>query len=483
MKYGTVSKIIGSILIVDAFLMLPAVFIAYFFSEQALMPFIITFILTLGLGIMLSQVIFKQKIQTIKIKEGLAIVTFGWISVSLLGAIPFYLTGSVPTYIDALFETVSGFTTTGASIIYDVEVLDKSILFWRSFTHWIGGMGILVFTLALLPAYGIGNFQIFKAEAPGPTHGKLAPHIRNTARTLYVTYIGLTLLEMFFLSIGGVNLFDSALFTFGTVGTGGFAPYNDSLAGFSTYVQMVVSVFMILAGVNFTLHVLLLKGKVKDVLSDKELQLYLKFIVIAIILVTVNLAIVHYDDVGHSIRDSIFQVSSIVTTTGYATVDFQTWPAFSKFVLLGLMFVGGSAGSTAGGMKVIRVLILFKLIKREISKIFHPNAFIPIKIGKKIVPNEVVARVNSFIALHLLVFILGTLLISLDNVDMITAISSVAATINNIGPGLELVGPTSNYANFSQFSKVLFSFIMLLGRLELFTIVALIVPQKWSKES
>lgn len=280
-----------------------------------------------------------------------------------------------------------------------------------------------------------------------------------------------------------MNLFDSALFTFGTVGTGGFAPYNDSLAGFSTYVQMVISVFMVLAGVNFSLYVFLLKGKVKDVLSDKELQLYLKFIAIAIVLVTINLAWVHYDNVGHSLRDSIFQVSSIITTTGYATVDFQTWPAFSKFILLGLMFIGGSAGSTAGGMKVIRILILFKLIKREISKIFHPNALVSIKIGKKVIPNEVVARVNSFIALHLLIFIVGTLLISLDNVDMITAISSVAATINNIGPGLELVGPTSNYANFSQVSKVLFSFIMLLGRLELFTIIALLVPKKWGEES
>lgn len=483
MKFGTVSKLVGSILIVDSFLMLPALFIAFNLSEQSLNSFIFTFLLTLGLGVLLSQVLNRNQIKNIKIKEGLAIVTFSWIAISILGSIPFYLSGSVPTFIDAIFETVSGFTTTGASIINDVEVLDKSILFWRSFTHWIGGMGILVFTLALLPAYGIGNFQIFKAEAPGPTHGKLAPHVRNTARTLYVTYIGLTILEIIFLTFGGLNLFDSALFTFGTVGTGGFAPYNDSLAGFSTYVQMVISVFMILAGVNFTLHVILLKGKVKDVLSDKELQLYLKFILIAIVIVSINLAIVHYDDIGHSIRDSIFQVSSIITTTGYATVDFQNWPSFSKFVLLSLMFVGGSAGSTAGGMKVIRVLILFKLIRREISKIFHPNAFIPIKIGKKIVPNEVVARVNSFIALHILVFIVGTLLISLDSVDMITAVSSVAATLNNIGPGLELVGPANNYASFSDFSKILFSFIMLLGRLELFTIIALIVPQKWSKES
>jgi len=482
-KYGIVFKLVGSILIIDAFLMLPALLIAFFNREQALLSFGVTFILTLGIGVLLSRVLFKEDIKRINIKSGLSIVALGWIAVSLLGALPFYLSGSVPTYIDAVFETVSGFTTTGASVISNVEILDRSILFWRSFTHWIGGMGILVFTLALLPAYGISNFQIFKAEAPGPTHGKLEPHIKNTARTLYVTYIVLTVLQIFFLRMGGVSLFDSTLFTFGTVGTGGFAPYNDSVARFSTYVQMVISLFMILAGVNFTLYVLLIKGKIRDVLADSEFRVYLRIIVISTFLIALNLAWVHYDDVWHSIRDAIFQVTSVMTTTGYATVDFQTWPAFSKFVLLGLMFIGGSAGSTAGGIKVIRLLISVKLIKREISKIFHPNAIVSIKLGKKVVPNEVVARVNSFVALHLIVFVVGTLIISLDNVDMISALSSVAATLNNIGPGLELVGPTSNYASFSQLSKGVFTVIMLLGRLELFTIIALVVPQSWSKES
>ncbi len=485
MKYGTVGKLVGQILIIDAFLMLPALMIAFFNREQALPSFVIAFLLILIIGVGLSRVIFKQEIKNINIKSGLSIVALSWIAVSLLGALPFYLSGSVPTYIDAVFETVSGFTTTGASIMPDVEIIDRSILFWRSFTHWIGGMGILVFTLALLPAYGIGNFQMFKAESPGPTHGKLDPHIRSTARTLYLTYIILTLIQIIFLMFGGVSLFDSALFTFGTVGTGGFAPYNDSVTGFSTYVQMVISLFMIFAGVNFTLYVLLAKGKIKDVLSDSELKTYLSIIGTAIVLVCINLIFMHYghDNIGVSIRDSIFQVASIITTTGYATVDFQTWPAFSKFVLLILMFVGGSAGSTAGGIKVVRLLISFKLIRREISKIFHPNAFIPVKLGRKVVPNEVVARVNSFISLHLIIFLIGTLLISLDNVDMITALSSVAATLNNIGPGLELVGPTSNYAGFSQFSKVVLALVMLLGRLELFTIIALIVPQSWSTES
>lgn len=482
MNYGTVFKLVGSILIVDAFLMLPALLIAMFYRESSFSAFLITFILTLSTGLLFSKVLFKQKIKAINIKQGLSIVTFGWIFVSLLGSLPFYLSGSTATLIDAIFETISGFTTTGASIMPDVEILDKSILFWRSFTHWIGGMGILVFTLALLPAYGIGNFQIFKAEAPGPTHGRLEPHIKNTARTLYITYIGLTLVQILFLLIGRVSLFDAALLTFGTVGTGGFAPYNASIANFSSYVQMIISLFMILAGVNFTLHVLAIKGKLKEVFSDSEFKMYLKIIGFSIVIISLNLAIVHYDDVWYSIRDAIFQVASIITTTGYATVDFQTWPSFSKFILLGLMFVGGSAGSTAGGMKVIRILISLKLVRREISKIFHPNAVVPIKLGKKIVPNEVVARINSFITLHFLVFVIGTILISLDQVDMITAMSSVAATLNNIGPGLELVGPTGNYAHFSNFSKLVFSFVMLLGRLELFTVIALLAPSRWSKE-
>lgn len=485
MKYGAVGKLVGSILVIDAFLMVPALLIAFFNKEQALTAFLITFLITLVIGIGLSKFIFNQEIKNINIKSGLSIVALGWIAVSLLGALPFYLSGAIPSYIDALFETISGFTTTGASVIANVEILDRSILFWRSFTHWIGGMGILVFTVALLPAYGISNFQIFKAESPGPTHGKLEPHIKSTARTLYVTYIVLTVVQIIFLLFGGVSLFDSALLTFGTVGTGGFAPYNDSIAGFSTYVQMVISVFMIFAGVNFTLYVMLAKGRIKEVFSDSELKMYLRIIAIAIIAIIINLAWMHYDrdNLVHAVRDSIFQVASIITTTGYATVDFQTWPEFSKFILIALMFVGGSAGSTAGGIKVIRLLISLKLIRREISKIFHPNAFVPVKLGRKTVSNEVVARVNSFIALHLIIFVIGTLLISLDNVDMITALSSVAATLNNIGPGLELVGPTGNYANFSPFSKIIFSFIMLLGRLELFTIIALIVPHSWSTES
>ncbi len=483
MKFGTVSKYVGSILIVGAFLILPALILALVNQEAALPAFGITFFIMLTTGLFLSKVIFRKSIKTIRIKEGLAIVTFSWVFLALFGALPFYLSGVTSTYVDAIFETVSGLTTTGASIIIDVEVLDQSILFWRSFTHWIGGMGILVFTIALLPAFGIGNFTMFKAESPGPTHGRITPNIKSTARTLYLTYFALTIVQIIFLMIGKVNALDASLLTFGTVGTGGFAILNDSVASYGSFVQIIIAIFMVASGVNFTLYVLLFQGKLKEVWADAELRLYLKILGVAVALITINLVMTHHASIIITLKDAFFQVASIMTTTGYATVDFNQWPAFSRFILLGLMFIGGSAGSTAGGIKVIRILILFKLIRREISKIHHPSAFVPIKLGNKIVSNEVVARIYSFIALHMLVFVIGTLLISLDQVDMVSAISAVAATLNNIGPGLAMVGPTQNFAFFTPFSKILFSIIMLLGRLELFTIIALIVPQKWHIES
>ena len=386
-------------------------------------------------------------------------------------------------YVDAFFEIVSGFTTTGASVIADVEGLDKGILFWRSMTHWIGGMGILVFTLALLPALGVGSLQIFKAESPGPVAGKMVPRMKDTARVLYTTYITMTLLQVFFLTLGGVSLLESFVITFGTMGTGGFGPKNDSLASYSAYVQIVTSVFMVLAGINFSLYFMFFRKKYKEFLEDRELRLYLFFVGASIVLIMGNLLWTSDVAIFVAFRESFFQVASIITTTGFSTVNYEVWPSFSKLLLFFLMFVGGSAGSTAGGMKVIRILIVLKLIKREVSKIFHPRAMIPIKVGKKIVPNEVIARVNSFTAVHLVIFIFGVLVVSLEGGDMISSISSVAATINNIGPGFGDVGPSMTYAHYSNFTKMFLSLIMLLGRLEHFTIIALLVPKAWTKES
>jgi len=480
-NYGIVIKVLGIILLIESLLMSPAIFISHNHGGDAVGSFLITISLMLLIGLIMMNI--KSDKESIRAKDGIVIVAVGWVMISVFGALPLYLTDSVPHYVDALFEIISGFTTTGSSVIAEVEALDKGILFWRSMTHWIGGMGILVFTLALLPALGVGSLQIFKAEAPGPVAGKIVPRMKDTARVLYTTYITITILQVLFLLFGGVNLLESFVITFGTVGTGGFGPKNDSLGSYSSYVHIVTGIFMVLSGINFSLYFMVFRKKYKDFLKDRELRLYLFFIFSSVAMIVVNLLITFKGDFFITMRDSFFQVASIMTTTGFSTVDYEQWPSFSKLILFFLMFIGGSAGSTAGGMKVIRILIILKLIKREVSKIFHPRALIPIKVGGKAVSNEVIARINSFLALHLVIFVIGVLVVSLEGVDMVTSISSVSATINNIGPGFGAVGPTMTFADYSIFTKLFLSLVMLLGRLEHFTIIALLVPKSWTRES
>jgi trk system potassium uptake protein TrkH len=480
-NYGIVLKVLGSILIIEAMLMVPSYAIALFTHGNDENAFLFTIILTALIGLVLA----KRKARTNKIsaRDGFAIVTFGWLLASLLGALPLYLPGYTNTYIDALFEIVSGFTTTGATILANVEVLPKGVLFWRSFTHWIGGMGILVFTLALLPALGIQGFQIYKAESPGPVAGKIAPRLKDTAKILYVTYFTITIIQVILLLIGGMSLFEALVYTFGTVGTGGLSIHNASVGAYnSTYIHLVIGTFMILSGVNFSLYYLGYKGRIRDVFMDEELRLYLIVIGLAVVSIALNLILTSYDSIGMAFRDAYFQVSSIITTTGYTTVDYDLWPSFSKGILLLLMFTGACAGSTAGGMKMIRLLVSLKLIKREIGKSFHPRAMMPIKVNGKIMSNETVSGINSFLALYLLIFIIATLLITLEGVSLISAISSVAATLGNIGPALEFAGPTRNFVYYSQPAKALFTLLMLLGRLELFTVIALFAPRTWKKE-
>ncbi len=478
MNYGIVTRVLGSLLIVEAVLMLPSYLIAVSNQGPDRMPFLITILLTAIIGGLMTR---RKTVQSsIGAKEGLAIVALGWVFASIMGALPLHLTGVTNNYIDAFFEIVSGFTTTGATILKEIERLPQGILFWRSFTHWIGGMGILVFTLALMPALGIGGFQIFKAESPGPMAGKIAPRLRDTAKILYITYVTITLAEVILLSIGGMGVYESFIHTFGTVGTGGFSNRNGSIGDFdSTYIHMVIGFFMVASGVNFSLYYSFFRGKSTELFKDEEFRLYIKIIVIATLAIAIDLWMVSYHNVGYSLRDSFFQVASIITTTGYSTADFDLWPTFSKGILLILMFVGASAGSTGGGMKVIRILVMMKLVKREVGKLYHPRAVIPVKINNKVISNETVARINSFLALYLLLFLFSTLLVSFEQVDLITAASAVAATLGNIGPGLELVGPEQNYAFFSWPIKLWLSFLMLLGRLELFTIIALIAPKNW----
>ena len=480
MNRGMVLKVLGSILIIEALLMIPSYLIALFTNANDKNAFLFTIILTGIIGMILARR--KPKTNRISVGDGFAIVSFGWILASILGGLPMYISGYAETYIDALFEIVSGFTTTGSTILAGVEILPKGLLFWRSFSHWIGGMGILVFTLALLPALGIQGFQIYKAESPGRVAGKISPRLRNTAKILYITYLIITIIEVVLLMLGGMDLFNALVYTFGSVGTGGLSPHNLSVAHYSSsYIHLVIGVFMTLSGVNFSLYHAGYKGKIRDVLRDEELRLYLIIIGLAVVFIAINLILTTYDNLGLAFKDSFFQVSSIITTTGYTTVDYDLWPSFSKAILLLLMFTGACAGSTAGGMKMIRILVSMKLIKREIGILFHPRATMPIKVNGRHMPDETVSGIVSFLALYLFIFIVATLLITLEGVSIISAISSVAATLGNIGPALEFAGPSRNFVYYSQPAKFLFTILMLLGRLELFTVIALFTPRTWRK--
>jgi trk system potassium uptake protein TrkH len=480
MNYRIVRKTLGIILIIEALLMIPSFLISIYYNQEDKYPFLFCILLTGAVGFIMYKL--KADKKTIKIKEGLAIASFGWIVLSVLGALPFVFSGSIPSFVDALFETISGFTTTGATLVNDVEAMPKGILFWRSFTHWIGGMGILVFTVAFLPT--VGGFQMFKAESPGPTADRFVPRIKDTAKILYITYIALTIIQLVLLLLGGMNLFESTAHTFGTVGTGGLSTRGASIGAYdSTYIHIVIAVFMTLSGVNFSLYYALFKGKWRDVLKDQELILYFVIILASTVLIALNLKAVSYGSFGLSLRDAFFQVSSIITTTGYATTDFDLWPAFSKAILFLLMFVGGCAGSTAGGVKSIRILVLLKLIKREVQKIFHPRAIIPIRTGgDKVVSSDTITGITSFFALYFFIFIVSTVLVSLEGIDLESSTTAVAVTLGNIGPGFGFVGPKRTFSEFSDLSKILFSVLMLLGRLELFTMIAIFAPKSWRNE-
>lgn len=481
MNYGIVKRVLGIILIFEALFMVPSFIIATYLNQVDKYPFLLCIIITGVIGLLMSYKKIDNK--TIRAKEGLAIVALSWILISFFGSLPFVFSQSIPSFVDAFFETVSGFTTTGATLINNVEILPKGILFWRSFTHWIGGMGILVFMVALLPAIGVGGFQIFKAESPGPTADRFVPRIKDTAKILYITYISMTILQIVLLLFGGMSLYESMLHTFGTVGTGGFSTRNLSIGAYdSPYIHVVISIFMILSGVNFSLYYVMYKGKWKEVLKNQELKLYLGIILVSTLLIALNLKISAFQSIGVALKDALFQVSSIITTTGYATVDFDLWPAFSKSILFLLMFAGGCAGSTAGGMKSIRILVLLKKIKREIGRIFHPRAIIPIKNGDKIVSEDTVSSISTFFSLYIFIFIISTIIISLEGIDLASAASSVAVTLGNVGPGFGFVGPRSTFSEFTPYSKLFFSFLMLLGRLELFTIIAFLVPKTWRNE-
>lgn len=481
MNFRIIIKILGSLLIIESAGMVPALLVSLYYNQYDKISFITCIIITGLAGFLMYKTPVERN--NLRIKESLIIVSLGWFLVSLFGSLPFIFSGSIPSFADAFFETVAGFTTAGATILPDIEKLPYGILFWRSFTQWIGGMGVIVFTVAILPAMGVGSLQIIKAVNPGPSNEKMVPRVWDTAKILYLIYSGLTLLEIVLLVIGGMNLYEAAVHTFGSVGTGGFSSRNSSIGAFnSTYIQMVISIFMILGGINFSLYYAMFRRKWKELLYDQELRLYLGIILTSTILIALNINASVYKNIGESLKYSIFQVSSMITTTGYSMVNFDNWPSFSKGILFLLMFVGACAGSTGGAIKNIRILVLFKLVKRELVRIIHPRAVLPVKIGQKTISPDMLNGISSFFMLYMVIFVLGTLAVSMEGIDLISASSAVAAMLGNIGLGFGLVGPAQNFSFFSIPVKFLFTGLMLMGRLELFTVIVLFSRKFWSEE-
>ncbi len=482
MNRRMVLYMVGRILQIEALLFLPALVCALCYAELSVaLSFLLCAAIALLLGTALTLARRAKTHNTIFAREGFVIVSLAWISMSALGALPFVLTGEIPSFIDAFFETVSGFTTTGASILTDIEAMSRGLLFWRSFTHWIGGMGVLVFVMAILPNEGGGrSIHIMRAEMPGPIIGKLVPKIRDTAKILYLIYISMTVLETVLLLFGGMDLFESLVHTFGTAGTGGFGVKASSIGGYSPYCQWVICVFMFLFGVNFNVYYLLILGKLRSVFKSSELWCYTAIAVAATALIFVNVFSL-YGTVEEALRQAAFQVSSVMTTTGYATTNFDLWPEFSKTILVVLMFIGASAGSTGGGLKVSRVILVFKLIRRELKKLVHPRSVSVIKLEGKTVEEQALSNTAVYVMVYFVLFFILFLLVSLDPVDFESAFTAVAACFNNIGPGLSKVGPAANYAHLSAFAKLTLSAAMLLGRLEIFPLMVAFSVSTWKK--
>lgn len=471
MNIGSILNILGKLLLLVALSMILPILVGIYYQEKDVFVFIITIGITSLSGFFLKK--FKYNSSGLQYRDGFVVVTLGWILVSLFAALPFLLARVFTNPIDAFFEAVSGLTTTGATVIVSLESLSHTMLFWRSLTHWLGGMGIIVMTIAILPQLA-GNMHLFKAEVSGPLHNRIKPRIQETAKALWFVYIFLTGLQIVLLWFNGVPLFEALIHSFGTISTGGFSARTLSVRAYnSVVVDGIVTIFMLIASINFNLLYKLIHGKLKEVLQDEELRLYLVLLLIAIVLITVNLSNL-YNNPRQALRYSIFQVISISSTTGFATVDYDTWPAFSRWILLVLMFIGGSAGSTAGGIKVIRIKVLLKKCTQVLYRLLHPRAIKKIKINKEMVTENVASSILGFFFLYIMVFVIITIFLTYSGIDIISSISAVASTLGNVGPGLELVGPLNSYLPLTQASKLLLAIAMLLGRLEIYTILVFI---------
>jgi len=483
MNVALVLHILGALLIFLAGALLFPVGFSVWYHDGALAALLEACMVSLLMGLFLIYITRGSRSKREPaIRDGFAIVTFGWLVFALFGAIPFTLSGAIPSYLDAVFETMSGFTTTGATILTNVEALPESLLFWRAATHWLGGMGIIVLSLAILPMLGVGGMQLFKAEVPGPTADRLKPRIRDTAKLLWGVYVLLTALETVLLMFGGMDLFDAICHAFATMATGGFSTKNASLAAYdSAYIDTVVTLFMFLAGANFSLHYQALRGRLDNFLRNEEFLCYLGVTGGAtLLLIMINQGSV-YASLFDNLRYSAFQVVSILTTTGFGTADYEGWPVLSQYLLVFLMFIGGCAGSTGGGMKVARMLLIFKHARVQLSRLIHPRAVILVKLGRTPVDRDVMAAILGFFALFMGVFVVASCLLAATGVDLTTSGAAVIATLSNIGPGLGQVGPTDNYAHLPHLAKGILVVCMLMGRLELYTVLVLLLPSFWRR--
>lgn len=475
-------RFIGIIILFLGLSMIAPIGVSLYYRDGSTLSLFGSMIITAGVGALLFFFTKNENENQLSHRDGVSIVTFGWMAAGLAGSVPYILSGAIPDFTNAYFESISGFTTTGASILADIEVIPPGILLWRSITQWFGGMGIIVLSIAILPFLGVGGMQLYKAEIPSPVVDKLKPRISDTAKTLWKLYLSITLLEILFLSAGGMSLFEAVNHAFCTMPTGGFSPKNASIAHYnSAYFDGVVVFFMLIAAINFSLHYRLVRGDISIFGKDPECRIFLSMVVLIILVVTCDIFGPVYDSFLKAVRYASFQVSSIISTTGFVTADYETWPSLSKSLLLLCMFLGGMAGSTGGGIKTMRVILLFKQGYQELFRIIHPHAVTSVKLGGRAVPGEIMASIWGFFILYIGLFVAPVLIMSFLGLDLISSFASVAACIFNVGPGLGVVGPANNYMGIPVIGKWVLTFCMLLGRLEIYTVIVLLTPEFWRK--